>query len=99
MSRRDSSRITQTLHRQYREAAQAGQWQRCLELAEQLRGLERDDALAAEAVYAYGLALEMLGDARRAAMQYQTALMLDRGNAKARRRLGRLEARRAPPGR
>jgi hypothetical protein len=97
MSRRDSSRITKTLHRHYREAAQAGRWRRCLELAEQLRGLERDDALAAEAVYAYGLALEMLGDARRAAMQYQTALMLDRGNAKARRRLARLKAKGASP--
>jgi hypothetical protein len=93
VSRRASSRITRTLHRQYREAAQAGQWRRCLQLAEQLRGLERDDALAAAAVYAYGLALEMLGDAKRAAMQYETALMLDRSNAKARRRLGRLKAR------
>jgi hypothetical protein len=91
LSRRDSSRITTALHRQYRGAAQAGQWQRCLEVAERLRGLERDDALAAEAVYAYGLALEMLGDVRRAAMQYQTALMIDRRNAKARRRLARLE--------
>lgn len=99
MSRRDSSRITSALHRQYREAARAGDWRRCFELAERLRGLERDDALAAEAVYAYGLALEMLGDAKRAAVQYQTALMLDRRNAKARRRLARLNVKRGPPGR
>jgi hypothetical protein len=44
MSRRDSSRITPVLQRQYRDAARAGDWVRCRILAEQMRGLERDNA-------------------------------------------------------
>ena len=90
MSRRDSSRITPVLQRQYREAAKGGDWLRCRILAEQVRGLERDNVLAAEAAYALGFALEMLGERQKAAAAYEHALMVDRSHAKARRRLGRL---------
>ena len=40
MSRRDSSRITPVLHREYRDAAKAADWVRCRILAEQMRGLD-----------------------------------------------------------
>jgi tetratricopeptide (TPR) repeat protein len=87
MSRRDSSRITPVLQRQYRDAAQTGDWVRCRILAEQMRGLERDNKLAAEAAYALGFALEMLGDHEKAVAAYDQALLIDRTHAKARRRL------------
>jgi tetratricopeptide (TPR) repeat protein len=90
MSRRDSSRITPVLQRLYRDAAKAGDWVRCRILAEQMRGLERDNKLAAEAAYALGFALEMLGERAKAATAYEHALVVDRAHAKARRRLGRL---------
>jgi hypothetical protein len=57
-------------------------------------GLERDDALAAEAVYALGYALEMLGEADQAATQYETAIVIGRDHVKARRWLALL--RRSP---
>jgi hypothetical protein len=90
MSRRDSSRITPVLQRQYRDAARAGDWVRCRILAEQMRGLERDNKLAAEAAYALGLALEMLGEREKAATAHEHAHLIDRSHAKARRRLGNL---------
>lgn len=90
MSRRDSSRITPVLQRQYRDAARAGDWVRCRILAEQMRGLERNNVLAAEAAYALGFALEMLGDHSKAASAYGQALLIDCTHAKARRRLTRL---------
>jgi hypothetical protein len=91
MSRRDSSRITPVLQRQYRDAAKDGDWVRCRILAEQMRGLERDNALAAEAAYALGYALEMLGDGAKATAAYEHALLIDRAHAKALRRLTRLK--------
>jgi tetratricopeptide (TPR) repeat protein len=90
MSRRDSSRITPVLQRQYRDAAKAGDWVRCRILAEQMRGLERDNKLAAEAAYALSYALEMLGDRTQAAKHYEHALLIDPSHAKARRRLNML---------
>jgi tetratricopeptide (TPR) repeat protein len=90
MSRRDSSRITPVLQRQYRDAAHAGDWVRCRILAEQMRGLERDNALAAEAAYALGFALEMLGERDKASAAYEHALVIDRAHGKARRRLAML---------
>jgi hypothetical protein len=92
MSRRDSSRITPVLQQQYRDAAKAGDWVRCRILAEQMRGLERDNVLAAEAAYALGFALEMLGESAKAAAAYEHALLVDRAHAKARRRLTGLKA-------
>ena len=86
MSRRDSSRITPVLQRQYRDAAKVGDWVRCRILAEQMRGLERDNKLAAEAAYALGFALEMLGDQTQAAKHYEHALLIDRSHGKARKR-------------
>ena len=55
--------------------------------------LERDNLLAAEAAYALGYALEMLGDGAKATAAYEHALLIDRAHAKARReeRLALLE--------
>lgn len=90
MSQRDSSRITDTLQQQYRTAAWAGDWPTCRDVAAQMRGLERDNAAAAEAVYALGFALEMLGERAQAATQYETAIVIGRDHVKARRRLATL---------
>ncbi len=87
MSPRDHHRITATLRAQYREAAAASDSPRCRELAEKMAGLERDNGAAAEAVYALGFALEMLGERDQARRQYETALIIDRTHLKARRRL------------
>ena len=90
--RGDSSR-TRLLQRQYRDAARAGDWLRCRILAEQMRGLERDNKLAAEAAYALGFALEMLGDQTQAAKHYEHALLIDRSHGKARKRLALIRPR------
>jgi hypothetical protein len=86
MSRRDSSRITPVLQRQYRDAAKTGDWVRCRILAEQMRGLERDNKLAAEAAYALGFALEMLGQTHKARTAYRHATLVNPAHLKARRR-------------
>lgn len=52
--------------------------------------LERDNLLAAEAAYALGYALEMLGDSAKATAAYEHALLIHRSHAKARRRLALL---------
>ena len=93
MSRRDSSRITPVLQQQYRDAARAGDWVRCRILAEQMRGLERDNVLAAEAAFALGFALEMRRDCVQAAKHYEHALLIHGAHPKAGRRLAALKRR------
>lgn len=90
MTRQRFSRIVPQLQQQYRERASTGDWHECMRLARLIGGADR--ALVAEAHYAYGYALERLGELDRAAGAYQTALLHDRRHAKARgalRRLGR----------
>ena len=57
-----------------------------------MRGLERDNVLAAEAAYALGFAQEMLGERGKAASAYEHALLIDRAHAKARRRIAGLRS-------
>ena len=87
---RDHAAAVAALHDRYRDAARAGDWQSCADLARQVRGLVRDLVSTAEASYAVGYALEMLGDTAGAESNYQLAVVMHPRHDKARRRLQRL---------
>lgn len=76
-----------TLKQRYREAAERGEWAKCLELADAMHGLGLRDADAADAEYAVGLAHEMLGHRAQARSHYESVLMMQRHHSKALKRV------------
>ena len=83
-----------TLRLAYRSAAKRGEWLLCKSIAEQTRGL---DTNGAEVQYAYGYALEHLGQHDAARRTYEVVLMLDHRHEKARARLRVLAINRPKP--
>jgi Flp pilus assembly protein TadD len=84
MSRRTSGRAVRTLKDGYRKAAREGDWELCKLIAEQMRGLDGDEA---EVQYALAYALERLGERDAARKAYEVVLIIDSRHEKARARL------------